>query len=147
MKKVLLLIISVLFAIQANAQEQKEAPTVTIDSLSTKLAKLQHDYDFLYCDYKLYKKKIEVGQLAQDIKINANGFTFNMYHGQYNHTLYTSYSDLYNLYCDSYDNYKRDFEGLQRLVMGHEFTEIELCRLGLTIEMMEKIRTMKQNKK
>ena len=64
MKKVLLLIISVLFAIQANAQEQEEAPTVTIDSLSTKLAKLQHDYDFLYCDFKLYKKKIEVGQLA-----------------------------------------------------------------------------------
>ena len=46
--KVLLLIISVLFAIQANAQTQEESPAVTIDSLSTKLEELQHNYDFLY---------------------------------------------------------------------------------------------------
>ena len=96
MKKVLLLIVSVLFAIQANAQTQEESPAVTIDSLSTKLAKLQHNYDFLYCTYLLHNVKTDFDQLRQDIEIQITSLSVNIYSGQYNRDLYTSNSRLYD---------------------------------------------------
>ena len=126
MKKVLLLIISVLFAIQANAQVQEESPAVTIDSLSTKLAKLQHNYDFLYCTYQLHDVKTDFDQLRQDIDIQITSLSVDISYGQYNRDLYTSHSRLYDSYCDAYDIRKRDFEFVQELVATTGFTEYEL---------------------
>ena len=141
MKKVLLLIISVLFALQANAQEQKEAPAVTIDSLSTKLAELQHDYDFLYCDYKLNQINTDLNQLSHDIKIIRNELSIDIYHERYDRDLYTAYSDNYDSYCDLYDMYKRNFESLRKLVaikiLTTGFTEPELNLISACIETIE----------
>ena len=141
MKKVLLLIISVLFAIQASAQVQEESPAVTIDSLSTKLAKLQHNYNFLYCDYKLYQIKTDLNQLSQDIKITVSEFNIDIHHERYNHDLYTAYSDNYDSYCDLYDSYKRNFESLRELVtiktITTDFTEPELNLFNSYIETIE----------
>lgn len=143
MKKVLLLIISVLFAIQANAQEQEqeEAPAVTIDSLSTKLTELQHRYDFLYCDYKLYQIKTDLGQLSQDIKIIVSELNIDIHHERYNHDLYTLRSENYDSYCNLYDTYKRNFESLRELVaikiITTEFTEPELDLFNSYIETIE----------
>ena len=141
MKKVLLLIISVLFAIQANAQEQKEAPAVTIDSLSTKLVELQHNYDFLYCDYKLYQIQTNLDQLSQDIKIRVSELNIDIHHERYNHDLYTSHSRLYDSYCDAYDIQKRNFESLRELVtiktITTDFTEPELNLFNSYIKTIE----------
>lgn len=141
MKKVLLLIISVLFAIQANAQTQEEAPAVTIDSLSTKLAELQHNYDFLYCDYKLYQIKTDLNQLSQDIKMIISELSIGIYHGRYDRDLCTSYSGLYDSYCVLYDKYKRNFESLRKLVtikiITTDFTESELNVFNACIETIE----------
>ena len=141
MKKVLLLIISVLFAIQANAQEQKEAPAVTIDSLSTKLVELQHNYDFLYCDYNLYQIKTNLGQLSQDIQITNNELTIKICFGQYDRDMYIIYSENYDSYCNLYDSYKRNFESLRELVtiktITTDFTEPELNVFNACIETIE----------
>ena len=141
MKKVLLLIISVLFAIQANAQEQKEAPTVTIDSLSTKLAKLQHDYDFLYCDYKLNQTITDLNQLSQDIKIIINELSISIYHKRYDRDFYTVLSEDYDAKCELYDVIKRKFEAVQKLVIIKTvttgFTESELNLFSAYIETIE----------
>lgn len=141
MKKVLLLIISVLFAIQANAQTQKEAPAVTIDSLSTKLAELQHNYDFLYCDYKLYQMKTNLDQLSQDIKIKISELNIDIHHERYNHDFYTLLSENYDSYCNLYDLYKRNFESLQELVtiktITTDFTEPELNLFNSYIKTIE----------
>lgn len=126
MKKVLLLIISVLFAIQANAQTQEEAPAVTIDSLSTKLAKLEHRYDFLYCTYRLHEAKTDLDQLSQDIEMQINSLSVDISLGRYDRDLYASYSGLYDAYRDSYDIRKRGFEFAQELVVTTGFTEYEL---------------------
>lgn len=126
MKKVILLIISAMFAIQANAQTQEEAPAVTIDSLSTKLAKLQHNYDFLYCTYRLHEAKTDLDQLSQDIDIQINSLSNYISSGQYDHNLYTACSNLYDSYCDAYDIRKRGFEFAQELVATTDFTEYEL---------------------
>ena len=141
MKKVLLLIISVLFAIQANAQTQEEAPAVTIDSLSTKLEELQHNYDFLYCDYQLYQIKTDLGQLSQDIQITNNELTIKICFGQYDRDLYTLLSEKYDSYCNLYDSYKRNFESLRELVtiktVTTGFTESELNLFSACIETIE----------
>lgn len=130
MKKVLLLIISVLFAIQVNAQTQEESSTITIDSLSTKLVELQHSYDFLYCDYNLYQIKTDLSQLSQDIKIDTNKPTF----GQYDY-------DAYTVYSESYNAIKRKFEAVQKLVtikiVTTDFTESELNVFNAYIEAIE----------
>ena len=141
MKKVLLLIISVLFAIQVNARTQEESSTITIDSLSTKLVELQHSYDFLYCDYSLYQIKTDLEQLSQDIQINNNELIIKISFGQYNHDMYITYSENYDAKCKSYDATKRKFEVVQKLVtikiitMG--FTESELNVFNAYIETIE----------
>ena len=141
MKKVLLLIISVLFAIQANAQEQKEAPAVTIDSLSTKLVELQHNYDFLYCDYKLYQIQTNLGQLSQDIQITNNELTIKICFGQYDRDMYIIYSEDYDAKCENYNAFKRQFEVVQELVtikiITTGFTESELNLFSAYIEAIE----------
>ena len=141
MKKVLLLIISVLFAIQANAQTQEDSPAVTIDSLSTKLEELQHNYDFLYCDYKLYQIKTNLEQLSQDIKIKVSELNIDIHHERYNHDFYTLLSENYDSYCNLYDLYKRNFESLRELVTMKtiitDFTEPELNLFNSYIETIE----------
>ena len=141
MKKVLLLIISVLFAIQSNAQIQKESPAVTIDSLSTKLAELQHDYDFLYCDYKLYQIKTGLNELSQDIKIIRNELNIGIYHEQYDRDFYTALSEGYDAKCGLYDAFKKQFEVVQKLITikinTTDFTESELNVFNSCIETIE----------
>lgn len=141
MKKVLLLIISVLFAIQANAQEREEAPAVTIDSLSTKLAELQHSYDVLYCEYNLNKIKTNLEQLSQDIQIIKNELTFHLYNGQCNRDVYTLYSEDYDARCELYDSIKSEFEVVQELVtikiITTGFTESELNVFNACIKTIE----------
>ena len=141
MKKVLLLIISVLFAIQANAQTQEEAPAVTIDSLSTKLAELQHNYGFLYCDYNLYQMKTNLNQLSQDIQITNNELTIKIYFGQYDRDMYIVYSEDYDAKCGLYDAFKKQFEVVQELVtiktITTGFTESELNVFSACIETIE----------
>ena len=152
MKKVFLLIISVLFAIQANAQTQEESPAVTIDSLSTKLAELQHNYDFLYCDYNLYQIKTNLGQLSQDIQIINNELTIKIYFGQYNRDLYIIYSEDYDARCENYNAFKRQFEVVQELVtikiITTGFTESELNVFNACIETIESaIKTVEEGLK
>lgn len=141
MKKILLLIISALFAIQANAQVQEESPAITIDSLSTKLVELQHSYDFLYCDYKLYQMKTDLDQLSQDIKIRVNELNIDIHHERYDHDFYTLLSENYDSCCNLYDTYKRNFESLRKLVIikiiTTNFTESELNLFNAYIEMIE----------
>ena len=58
MKKILFTILLAFFGvIYVNAQEidslQIKSDTISIESLAARLDKLQHDYDYLYCESKL----------------------------------------------------------------------------------------------
>ena len=92
--------------------------------------KLQHSYDFLYCDYNLYRIKASLDRLSQDIQIKINKLTFGLYHRQCNLDVYTAYSENYDATCGLYDAIKRDFEAVQKLVIFKvittDFTESEL---------------------
>ena len=137
MKKVLLLIISVLFAIQVNAQTQEESSTITIDSLSTKLAELQHSYNFLHCDYELYRIQTSLNQLSQDIKIIINELSISIYHERYDRDFYTSLSENYDANCRLYDALKRQFEVVTIKIIITGFTESELNVFNACIETIE----------
>ena len=55
MKRIVVILIALIVAINVNAQEnsQSEDLNARIDSLTTKLNQLQHDFDFLDCRYKI----------------------------------------------------------------------------------------------
>ena len=59
MKKIVLLVIAIVSVLQASAQEvaslQNHSVAISVDSLTLRLNKLQHDYDFMYCDYSLQR--------------------------------------------------------------------------------------------
>ena len=130
-----------LFAIQVNAQTQEESSTITIDSLSTKLVELQHSYNFLHCDYELYRIQTSLNQLSQDIKIIINELSISIYHERYDRDFYTSLSENYDANCKSYDAIKRQFEAVQKLVIINiittGFTESELNVFNACIETIE----------
>ena len=44
---------SIMFAQELSAAKETGALASVVDSLSSQLNKLQHDYDFLFCDFKL----------------------------------------------------------------------------------------------
>ena len=58
MKKLLFLMMMLMGVINTSAQEKKEIQKN--DSLQYKFEKLQHDYDFLSCEYKLNKIILEL---------------------------------------------------------------------------------------
>ena len=54
MKRLVLLVLAIASVLQVSAQDidtlQNKPTDISVDSLSVRLNKLQHDYDFLYCD-------------------------------------------------------------------------------------------------
>ena len=102
MKKVILFFfISIIGLGNITAQTSKSLQTqdlnVSIDSLSTQLSSLQHNYDFLYCSHEVNLMQLEIKDLINNIGINSNAILINCYHGRFDVDLYTAYRDNYNL--------------------------------------------------
>lgn len=133
MKRFLLIIISVLSVLHAYAQDVdslKAVSTVTtVDSLSLRLDKLQHDYDYLYCNFELYRLKSGLEDLTQDINIKTHDVIINVYHNRYNRELYTSHSNNYDACSALYDSYQATYSHLRTMVIlkmvTSNFTETE----------------------
>ncbi len=120
MKKVVLLIITVISVLNANAQgidSLQVQSAITIDSLVLRLEKLQHDYDFMSCDYELYQLQMGLNNLSQDIEISTNGVLIDIYNNRYDRELYTVFSDSYDASCALYDSLKKKYESVKTLVM------------------------------
>ncbi len=134
MKKVLLLIISVISVLSAYAQDvdtlQVQSSSTSIDSLSLKLEKLQHDFDYLSCEHELFKLKMELDALAQDINIKTNGLLIDVYHTRYDKGLYTSFSENYDACCSLFDSLKDRFEHVKTFavykVVTSDFSDTEI---------------------
>ena len=121
MKKVLLLIISVLSVIHAYAQNvdslQPQSASITIDSLSLKLEKLQNDYNYLSCDFELYRVQMELNKLSQDANIKTNGVLIDIYNSRYDRELYDAYTKNYDSCCALFDSVKDKYEKIKTLVI------------------------------
>ena len=69
MKRIVVILIALIVAINVNAQEnsQSEDLNARIDSLTTKLNQLQHDFDFLDCRYQIDKLTNDIKGFSTDI--------------------------------------------------------------------------------
>lgn len=127
MKKTLLtLILAGLTCISGFAQEADSVQTqqpVTIEILTAKLDKLQHDYDYLWCEFKLRGLIADLNIASNAIQISANQLYAYSREGGYNSALYKSYSD----YLDSYRINFKSSKNLANVVKNTVFLKIATC--------------------
>ena len=134
MKRLLLLIIFIgsVFHVYAKGDgiSQVQYAAITTDSLSLRLEKLQHDYDYMYCDYEVYKLQMDLKDLAKSIDIASNAILINVYNGRYDNDLYNVYSENYTVSCDLFESIKGKIESVKTLVslkiLTSGFTEGEI---------------------
>lgn len=115
MKKLILLFILTLFGMscvvaQDNNLSQTSDLKAYVDSLSTKLNTLQHDYDYLYCRHEINQLQSELNDLQHDVNIRSNAILISYYHGGYDSGLYSAYRSSYNALVDLYDSVKERIE-------------------------------------
>ena len=134
MKKVFLLLVVIASVFQVSAQEKKDSvqdqsATVSIDSLSVRLDRLQHDFDFLFCDYQLNKLIMDLKDLAHTIGNSSNGVVINVYtNSGYNRKLYNAYLNDYES-----DNYL--FDALkEKAKVLREMVFVKLMTMDLSVK-------------
>lgn len=131
-KLVLIVLVAILGALNANAQEvdslSSEQMTI-VDSLSMKLAKLQHDYDFLKCDYELNKLLSEVQVFKNDIQISKLTLSDYIFNKLFDVDLYIVYKDNYELCIKSFELFEAEYLRVKSLIAAHlmigDFSERE----------------------
>lgn len=134
MKKLLLLIVFIGSVFNAYADgtafPQIQTAAVSIDSLTSRLEKLQHDYDYIYCDYQTFRLKKDLTDLDHSISISSNRILINVYNSRYNNDLYKVYSEDYTSSCDLLESIKSNIETTKTLVflkiLTSGFTEQEI---------------------
>lgn len=135
MKKLILLFILTLFGMsrvvaQDNNPSQTSDLKAYVDSLSTKLNTLQHDYDYLYCSHEIKQLESDLKDLMHDVNIRSNAILISCYHGRYDSDLYSTYRSAYNSLVDLYDSVKERIEVAQRAVslkiLSSNFTQNEI---------------------
>ena len=154
MKKVILfLLIALISAGNITAQTSNSSQTqdlkVSIDSLSTKLSSLQHDYDYLYCSYQLSEVQLSLKDFMNELSINSNAILINCYHSRFDIDLYNAYRDNYNSYIELYESTKRKAEAVTTSVvlkiMTSNFTEDEIKLLGQSCKFVDDCLSAAQN--
>lgn len=135
MKKLILLFILTLFGMsRVVAQDNNPSQTTDlkayVDSLSTKLNTLQHDYDYLYCSHEINQLESELKDLVHNVDIRSNAILISCYHGGYDSGLYSAYRSSYNAQVGLYDSVKERVEVGQRAVglkiLSSNFTQNEI---------------------
>lgn len=145
MKKVFLLFVAFISAMQSFAQEadalQSQSATVSLDSLSVRLNKLQHNYDFMYCDFELYKTAMDLKDLAQNIELSSKGVIINYYNNRFDRALYTSYLRNYDSCCALFDTLKKRRDVLRIAVIvkmaSSSFSDEELDVINSSLNVIE----------
>lgn len=150
MKKVFLLLVAIASVLQSFAQEKKDSlqnqtATVSVDSLSVRMDRLQHDYDFMYCDYELHKQIMDLKDLAQSIDISSNGVLIDVYNGRFNRDLYNAFLDNYDAKSAFLDMLKKKTEVVKTAVfvkiLSSNFTDKEIEVISQSFSVIEKATT------
>lgn len=135
MKRLILLFILTLFGMsRVVAQDNNPSQTTDlkayVDSLSTKLNTLQHDYDYLYCRHEINQLQSELNDLQHDVNIRSNAILISCYHGGYDSGLYSAYRSSYNALVDLYDSVKERIEvgqgAVSLKILSSNFTQNEI---------------------
>ena len=145
MRKLFLLLIATVSVLQVSAQEEDSLHNQTIDgsldSLILRLNKLQHDYDFMNCDYELHKLIMDLKDLSNTINISANEVVINYYNTNYDRALYFAYSRNYDSKAALSDSMKKKSEVVRLAVMykiaSSDFSDEELGVLNASLDVIK----------
>lgn len=108
-----------------------KSSSISIDSLVLKLNTLQHNYDFLYCDYELYKVITNLSEFSNTTNISSNSILISYYNSRFDRNLYTTYLGLYNAKTENFNSLKENI-GITTLaildkMLSSNFTEKEIA--------------------
>jgi hypothetical protein len=133
MKKILLLMLFCAISISAKAQEADSLQTksnISIEELVAKLEKLQHDFDYLYCENTLTKAIVEIKSFSNKINITANTLLIMCYHGGFDADIYYSYKLDYDASIECQDSEISRIEAIRvniaSKILACTFSDIEL---------------------
>lgn len=121
MKKIIILFLVVLVGVsnttaQVPNSSQSEDLKVQINSLSTMLGTLQHDYDYLYCSHEINLMQLEIKELISNIDIRSNAVLINCYHSRFDIDLYTAYKAYYSSCIELINTMKGKTKSIQEAV-------------------------------
>lgn len=145
MKKLLLLIIFIGSVFHSYAHDvvstQVQSTAITVDSLTLRLEKLQHDYDYMYCDYEAYKLNKDLTDLDHSIDIAINGIRIDIYHTRYDKELYEVSLENYSASCVLFESLKGKVESVKTLVflkiLTSGFTDEEITILTTSLNIID----------
>ena len=134
MKKILGFVLGLFVCISLNAQVSEtdtlKNETMSVDSLYTSLKTVQHDYNFLWCDYQLFKVYNDLIELSTSLDIKSNSLEIDYYNGRFSYELYEAYSDNYDASLRLFNKIKENIESTQNAVLlriiATDFSEQEL---------------------
>lgn len=144
MKRLVVILIALIVAINVNAQEnsQSEDLNARIDSLTTKLNQLQHDFDFLDCRYLIDKLANEIKGFGTDIEVRSHSISLDRV---YLSPLYESYKRYYDATIETLNAQKSNVEQLKALLflklVTSNFTEKEQELLNSSMKLLDKALT------
>lgn len=134
---------------QTSNSSQTQDLKVSIDSLSTKLSSLQHDYDYLYCSYQLSEVQLSLKDFMNELSIKSNEILINCYHSRFDIDLYNTYRNYYNSYVELYESTKGKAEvvttSVALKIMTSNFTEKEIKLLGKSCKFVDDCLRTAQN--
>ena len=146
MKKLFLSVVLLFGALCLWAQseipvEGVQTEAAVADSLSARLGRLQHEYNYLSCDYEIFKLRVELGDLSNMLSSTSNRLVMNMYHGGYNRKLYESSLGEYQSCCEHFETLKKKADvvkaGIFLKGLSSEFTESERNILSLGFNVID----------
>ena len=96
--------------------------TKDVENLTLKLNTLQHDYDYLYCNYMLSDIQLNLKDFMNDLSTKSNAILINCYHSRFNIDLYKVYSADYDASIYLYDSMKEKAEAITSVVILKMYT-------------------------
>lgn len=146
MKRALLVIVmAMLGSFAATAQEVDsvmiDSTEISIDDLVVKLNVLQHNYDYLYCNYELTKLILGLKDFSTSVSVESNSLLINYYNTKFDKDTYTSYVGLYNAMSEQFNSLKENADATKLAVMCRvlvsNLTEQELKVISSSLESIE----------
>ena len=114
MRKIIFLLVAVISIMNVTAQEidsiQSKSTPISIDSLSAKLNKLEHDFHYLQCKYELNQSLNELLLLMTDIISKTNEILIIYSKDNLNKDLYFSIEDLQKKSYELFERYQQTIE-------------------------------------
>ncbi|MBQ3203889.1 MAG: hypothetical protein IJB39_02785 [Alistipes sp.] len=90
--------------------------SVNVDSLSNRLYILQHNYDYLYCDYQLNRANNDALIFSNTVSIKSNELLINCYVENFDKDLYQGFKKYYDASVEYFDTLKDKIDSTKQII-------------------------------